>query len=315
MRILILSVGTRCKLVEYFKNHNSGFDKVIVTDCNRYAPAIYKADKYYIVSRMTEPNYVNDIIEICIKEKINIVLPLQEDELLLMAKNKVKFSNKGFLLAVSDYKSIVLCRDKYEMYRFLCDNKIPTVETVLSGEVERILPTMQEVFVKPRNGSGSIGNMRVNSKELLKALVNSCEDALIIQPYIEGKEYGIDVFVDWISGEIISMFCKEKIRMRAGETEKSISVINEKIENLVKNVLSKINLRGAIDMDILESKGEFYILEINPRFGGGYPHAYECGVDFTKMLSVNASGVPNYISTSKYDEGVLALKYSEIEII
>ena len=315
MRILILSVGTRCKLVEYFKNNNSGFDKVIVTDCNRYAPAIYMADKYYIVSRMTEPGYVDDIIEICIKEKINVVLPLQEDELLLMAKNKIKFSNKGILLAVSDYETVSLCRDKYEMYRFLCKNKIPTVETVLSEEVEKILPTMQEVFVKPRNGAGSIGNMRVNSKELLKALVNTCEDSLIIQPYIEGKEYGIDVFVDWISGDIISMFCKEKIRMRAGETEKSISVINDEIENLVKNVLSKIDLRGAIDIDILEKEGKFYILEINPRFGGGYPHAYECGVDFTKMLSVNASGVPNHISASKYSEGVLALEYSEIEII
>lgn len=315
MRILILSVGTRCKLVEYFKNHNSGFDKVIVTDCNRYAPAIYMADKYYIVSGMTEHNYLDDIIEICVKEKIDIVLPLQEDELLLMAKNKAKFLNKGILLAVSDYESVSLCRDKYEMYKFLCKNKIPTVKTALSEDWASIMQSTQEVFVKPRNGAGSIGSMKVNSQELIIALINSSEDSLIIQPYIKGKEYGVDVFVDLISGEIISMFCKKKIRMRAGETEKSISVINENIESLVKIALSKINLRGVIDIDILECEGKYYILEINPRFGGGYPHAYECGVDFTKMLSVNASGISNNISIVKYNEGVLALKYSEIEII
>ena len=315
MNILILSVGTRCKLVHYFKNNTSGFDNVIATDCSQYAPAIYMADKYYIVPKMKEPNYFDSIMDICIKEKIDVVLPLQEDELLLMSKNIYKFKQKGIILVVSDYETICLCRDKYEMYNFLKEKGIPTVETVLAENARVIMHFGKEVIIKPRKGAGSVGYMRTHSLELISALVKENCDDLIVQPYMNGREYGVDVYIDIISGDIISIFCKEKIRMRAGETEKSVSVINDRIESIVEKIVSVVKFRGPIDIDIIEYEGRFYVLEINPRFGGGYPHAYECGIDFMKMISTNTKGKINNIEKSGYKEGVLALKYSEVEIL
>ena len=140
------------------------------------------------------------------------------------------------------------------------------------------------------------------------------DEEFIVQPAIIGKEYGVDIYVDMISGEVVSYFCKEKLRMRAGETEKSLSVRNKTLESLVKETVTKIGLRGPIDIDVLERDGKFYVLEINPRFGGGYPHAYECGVDFPTLIANNCMGIVNKPSDPTYEENVLGLKYSDIVI-
>lgn len=315
MNILILSCGTRYKLVEYFKNRNNGFNKVVVTDCNKYAPALYISDKYYIVSRMDTKGYIDEIIDICRNENINVILPLQENELLLISKNRKKFEAIGVLVAISEYSALSLCKDKYGLYKYLSDEGIHMVKTQLLKDVLDNNLDIKEVFVKPRYGAGSVGTMMVKSKKLLEALYENSEDELIIQPFIQGKEYGVDVYIDFISSDMKAVFCKEKLRMRAGETEKSKSVKIQQIEDLVKKAVKLLDLKGAIDIDVMEDNGEFYILEINPRFGGGYPHAYECGVNFPKMMAVNGARQTNDDNEFDYCEGVVALKYSDVIII
>ena len=315
MNILILSCGTRVKLVQYFLQRENGFEKVVVTDCSNYAPALYVADKYYIVPKMTEPDYLKSLLEICEKEQIKVVLPLQEDELLLIAKERKQFEDLGILVAVSEYQNVLLCKDKYEMYQFLNNLQIPTIKTELVDDILESGNLDGDVFVKPRRGAGSVGAMRVATIALLSALQNESENQLIVQPYIKGTEYGIDIYVDFISKKTIGIFCKKKLRMRAGETEKSISVKIPEIEELVKKTIEVLHLRGPIDMDILEDSGKYYILEINPRFGGGYPHAYECGINFPKMLAVNAKKMSNDKIENEYKEGIIALKYSDVKIV
>ena len=264
------------------------------------------ADKYYIVPKMTEPDYLKSLLEICEKEQIKVVLPLQEDELLLIAKERKQFEDLGILVAVSEYQNVLLCKDKYEMYQFLNNLQIPTIKTELVDDILESGNLDGDVFVKPRRGAGSVGAMRVATIALLSALQNESENQLIVQPYIKGTEYGIDIYVDFISKKTIGIFCKKKLRMRAGETEKSISVKIPEIEELVKKTIEVLHLRGPIDMDILEESGKYYILEINPRFGGGYPHAYECGINFPKMLAVNAKKMSNDKIENEYKEGIIA---------
>lgn len=315
MNILILSCGTRVKLVQYFLQRENGFDKVVVTDCSNYAPALYVADKYYIVPKMTEPDYLNSLLEICEKEHIKVVLPLQEDEVLLMAKERNVFEKKGCLVAISGYEQLMLCKDKYKMYKFLHKNGIPTFYTEIAENCIETLQEREDIFVKPRWGAGSIGTMRVKSKCMLEALIAESQEELIVQPYIRGTEYGVDAYVDFVSAEIKALFCKKKIRMRAGETEKSISVKCLAIERLIENFIGTLDLRGALDIDVMEVQGEYYILEVNPRFGGGYPHAYECGVNFPKLLSVNANGRINQIEYRKYPQNIIGLKYTDIIVV
>ena len=314
MNILILSCGTRYKLVEYFKKCTK-IEKVICSDVSELAPALLAADVAYIVPKMTDVRYLDRIIEICKKESVNAVLPLHEEELLLISKNKKVFADNGILPIISDYQKVLLCKDKYELSQYLSKSGISAVESFLAEEyVSDENKSFETFFVKPRTGAGSVDTYMVHSKKMLKAIMEEYDEDFIVQPAIIGKEYGVDVYVDMISGEVISFFCKEKLRMRAGETEKSLSVRNEEIENLVKEAVIKIGLRGPIDIDVLEKDGKFFILEINPRFGGGYPHAYECGVDFPVLIANNCANDVNKDKEPTYEENIIGMKYSDIVV-
>ncbi len=315
MNILILSSGTRNKIVEYFKKELKGEGIVVCADCNPLAPTLYFADKYYIVPRITDPSYIEYILQICEKEKINGVFSLIDPELSLLAKNKNKFLAKGILPFVASYEIVQKCFDKYDMH-LMCNNlKIPSVKSYIS--YESFLEDYKEhkidfpVFVKPYNGSCSNNINKVENMDELKYILRY-NSGMMIQEFMDGIEYGIDVYVDMISKEIISIFAKKKLLMRAGETDKAVSIKNPKLLDFVYEFVKKIGLVGQIDIDIFEKDEKFYISEVNPRFGGGYPHAYECNCNFPEYMIRNMSGHKNVSHLGEYEEGVYMMKYLEI---
>lgn len=319
MRILILSCGTRSKLIEYFKKDRNYFDVVVGTDCSELAPALYACDKYYIVPRITDKKYMSEILKICESDKIDVVVPLFEDELVFMAQNKSEFAKRGILLVVSDEDTVNICRNKKNLYNCLINENIPIIPYYDSlddyiGRYNAGKATFP-VFVKPVSGAGSVGAMKVDNLKLLTALIENNKEELLIQPYIEGTEFGSDTYVDFISGEVSAVFTKRKLRMRAGETEKSVSFKDEKLFELITRTALAIGAKGPIDMDVFFYDGEYRILEVNPRFGGGYPHAYECGVDFVKMIYNNAKGIQNKNTVGDYSEDVYMLKYTDLVIV
>lgn len=170
------------------------------------------------------------------------------------------------------------------------------------------------VFVKPVKGSASLNINKVISKKQLDVLFN-LYDGLMIQEFLDGTEYGADVYIDMISGKPVSVFIKEKLKMRAGETDKAVSVKDEMLFDLIVRFVKASKFRGVIDIDVFKSNGEYYISEVNPRFGGGYPHAYECGVNFPKMIINNLSGSVNAQDIGGYNDGIYMMKYNEVKII
>lgn len=314
MNLLIVSAGTRYKLVTYFKENGSGFGRVVTTDCSKFAPALYVSDQYYIVPRMNEPGYLSVIQEICKKEQIQAILPLQEDELELIAENRERFEALGILAIVSAAEGIKLCRDKYALYRHMRQKGVRAVPTWIVGQNEEEGEISFPVFVKPRYGCGSIGAAKIESRELWKGLVNIGGEAYVAQPFLDAEEYGVDVYIDLISQRVVSMFAKKKLRMRAGETEKSVSVLDTELFAFVEKALKGMPLMGPVDVDVFRFGGEYYLLEINPRFGGGYPHAFECGIGFPHMISVNAGGRENAVCIGNYEKDVVLLKYSDVVV-
>ena len=119
MNILILSAGTRNKIIQYFKRALNGRGKVVATDMSAAAPAIYEADGYYLVPRITEPGYIELILEICRKEHISGVLSLIDPELSLLAENRERFREIGVTVIGSSYELSERALDKIEMYRWL----------------------------------------------------------------------------------------------------------------------------------------------------------------------------------------------------
>ena len=290
MNILILSAGTRNKVVEYFKKNVGDGGKVVATDCSNLAPAVYEADVFYLVPRITAPGYIEQILDICVKEKIDGVFSLIDPELSLLARERERFLAVGATPILSDYELVETCFDKYRMFELLTGMGIPTGQCYLSKEDfyrDRQKGRIDyPVFVKPVRGSASLNINKVSSDQELETLFHLYDD-LMIQEFMDGQEYGADVYVDMISGKCTSIFVKKKIKMRAGETDKSVSVKNPELFELIRKFVEKCGFCGMIDIDLFEIGGVFYISEVNPRFGGGYPHAYACGVNMPSQVLCN----------------------------
>nr|WP_302856656.1 ATP-grasp domain-containing protein [Ruminococcus bromii] len=317
MNILILSAGTRNKIVQYFKKTLGENGKVIATDMSTIAPAIYEADKYYIVPRITEPGYIDIILDICKKENISGVLSLIDPELSLLAENEDKFKAVGTTVIGSSYELCERALDKMQMFEWLRSHGYNCAKSYVDkNEFFADVKTGKAnypVFVKPVRGSASIAISKVFDNETVDLLFNH-SDNLMIQEYLDGQEIGADCYIDLLSGELVSVFTKKKIVMRAGETDKSVSFKDEKLFELIKKFVNESGWRGQIDIDIFEINGEYYISEVNPRFGGGYPHAYECGADHMKLIVNNLNGIVNSDVIGNYKENVYMMKYNEIMI-
>ena len=318
MNILILSAGTRNKIIQYFKRELGDFGNLIATDCSNIAPAIYDADKFYIVPRITEPGYINTILDICKKENINGVLSLIDPELSLIAKHRDAFAAVGATIIGSSYEICERTLNKFDMYEWLCEHGYNCAKTYVDKElfnkdVEAGMISYP-VFVKPICGSASIAISKVYDKETLELLFSHSNN-LMIQEFLDGQEIGADCYIDMLSGEVVSIFTKKKLVMRAGETDKSVSFKNEKLFTLISNFCKEFGFRGQIDIDIFEINGEYYISEVNPRFGGGYPHAYECGINHMKLIKNNLEGNANVSSIGNYEDGVYMMKYNEVKIL
>jgi carbamoyl-phosphate synthase large subunit len=317
MNILILSAGTRNKIVQYFIKTLNGNGKVIATDMSSQAPAIYEADKYYLVPRMTAPGYLDVILDICKKEAITGVLSLIDPELSLLAANKEKFDALGTTVIGSSYELCEMALDKFQMYHWLTAHGYRCARSYMDKELFYADVDAGKigypVFVKPARGSASIAISKVYDRETTELLLAHDAD-LMIQEYLDGQEIGADVYIDMVSGEVISIFTKKKLKMRAGETDKAVSFKDEKLFALIERFVKEAGYRGQIDIDIFEVNGEYYISEVNPRFGGGYPHAYECGVDHMKYIIRNLQGEKNSPRIGDYDDGLVMMKYNEIMI-
>lgn len=317
MNILISSVGRRVKVIKYFKDQLSKSNgKLIAADCDKLAPALYFADKYALLPKITDKDYLPEILQLCKEQEIDVVISLIDPELEMLAKNERIFKENNIQLCLSPYEVINTFFDKLKTHIYLSKRNIPSVPTY--NDINVVISLLNEgeislpLVIKPALGSASIGINIVHSQEELMELFNK-EDNLIIQPFYKDKEFGVDVYVDLISGNLIDMFIKEKVRMRSGETDKSISIHSEEIMNLVVDLISKTNFRGPIDIDIFEYKGKYYISEVNPRFGGGYPHAHTMGCNFPFYIINNIKGKENSMFKGfNYKSDFAMMKYDDV---
>ena len=170
------------------------------------------------------------------------------------------------------------------------------------------------IIVKPRTGSASLGVTKVNSYDELAALFKKTKD-LIAQPFMEGDEYGVDCYVDLQSKQPTDIFCKRKIRMRAGETDKSIAIKDPDLFTLIEKLLDTLKPSGPIDIDCFKTANGYVISEINPRFGGGYLHAHESGHNFVRNIINNLQGIANESQIGNYQDGTIMIKFDGVIMI
>ncbi|EEI82819.1 ATP-grasp domain-containing protein [Anaerococcus tetradius] len=318
MNILFCSVGRRCELLKNFKQSLGNKSKIVATDMSKTAPAIYFADKYYIVPPIAEEGYIDKILKICQAEKIDVITTLIDPEIKLLSENRDRFNDIGVLVLAPDLNTANIFFDKYRTYLELKKLGINTVLTYDSIDNFKIGFKNKEikfpVFVKPRQGSGSVGARKItNFKDLEEALKE--DQSLIVQEFMgDFEDIDCDAYFDIISKKLVSIFSKKKLETKIGGASKTISFKDENLYAFLENALSNFTFNGPIDVDLWYKDGEYYLSEINPRFGGAYLHAYGAGVDFIKMIENNVKKIENNKSDLVYEEDIVMMMYDSVVI-
>lgn len=317
MNYLMCSVGRRGELLKDFRKSMEKNSTLIATDNSPYAPAIYLADKQYLVPLINSPEYIDTLIDICKKEEINAVTTFIDPEIMLLAKNREKFEKIGVEVLAPYEETAKLCFDKYEMFKYLKSKGVPTVMTWQTFEEFKVDfddgKVEFPVFVKPRTGSGSVGAKKILDIESLK-LAFEQDESLIVQEFMDCQDLDADVYIDIKSHKPVAIFSKKKISTTIGGANKTISFKDEKLFDFIKNVLKYFQFNGPIDMDFFCKDGNYYLSEVNPRFGGAYLHAYGAGVDFIKLIENNLKGNINEENIGDYEEGVVMMMYDSVVI-
>lgn len=318
MNVLLSCVGRRHYLAGFFAEALSGAGKVVGTDMDPTAPALAACDVRGVVPPVTAPDYLDRLMDVVRAEEIDMIFSLNDLELELLSRNRDAIeAQTGATVYVAPEQTTTLCADKWRTFEFAEQHGIPTPATFLDAtEVQRAVAFGRAAFpmiVKPRWGSASIGLVRVEAPHELEAAIETCtaaisrsalavygvQQAVIIQELILGAEYGVDVLYSR-DETFIGFAAKRKLTMRAGETDKAITVSPDPFRQSVERIASKLPHRGNLDCDFLELDGQLLLLEMNPRFGGGYPFTHMAGANHVSMLLADFGGVP----LPAYDYGV-----------
>jgi carbamoyl-phosphate synthase large subunit len=285
INVLILSAGRRVELVQSFQKAAKTLNiksNVVAGDCSETAPAIYFADRKAILPRINEDNYIDEIINVCKREDIKLVIPTIDTDLLLLSEERDRIeSESGAVVLISSTEVISICRDKIITQKFLEENgfKIPKMyseEELDSGELEFPL------FIKPKSGSSSINTFKVNNIEEL-ATYRSLIKEPIVQDFMEGKEFTVDVFLDF-DGNLITVVPRLRMATRSGEISKGRIIKDREIIEDIKRLVEVLKPIGHITVQLMKTNKGIEYIEINPRFGGGAPMSIQSGADSCENL-------------------------------
>jgi len=316
--VLLSSVGRRSQLIESFREALSELGvkgRVLGVDLKpEMAPAAYLVDQCFPVRHCCDSGFIDEVLRIAIEEKVCLIVPTIDTELPTYAANRQRFLEHGIAVAVSDLETISIACDKVETHRWLVANGFSTPrqgtpEEVVRSEVQWKFP----LILKPRMGSASTGVRVVKSLATLRALAAG-EQGLIAQEMAEGDEYTVNVFVQ--NEQCVCAVPHMRLETRGGEVSKGITVRNESLMQLATTIAEKLpGARGALNVQCFVDKdGSITIIEINARFGGGFPLANRAGAKFPLWLLEPLLGKPS-TETAEWLDGLLMLRYDDAVFI
>lgn len=303
MNILFTCAGRRTYLLKYFKENLGENDRIFATDMQLSAPALQAADVKIQVPAVYDKDYIKISLDICRENKIDALMSLNDLELPILAENKALFEKIGTKVIVSDSKVIDIAFDKYKTAQWVESIGLPSPKTFVRLEnCKKALATGEisfPLFMKPRWGSGSIGlesiadmeeldtvyqQLMEKIKKTILATASVGDEYIMIQEKLTGDEFGLDVMND-LNGNNVGVSVKKKLAMRAGETDKAITMDLPLVRKMGQKIGTELGHIGNLDVDIMQrADGTYCVLELNPRFGGGFPFSYEAGVNFPKAI-------------------------------
>lgn len=332
LNILFTCAGRRNYLINYFKDALGHEGKVYAADMTLSAPAMVDADVAILVPSIYSADYIENLKTIIKSHDIKVLISLNDLELPILSKHKAELEACGVKVIVSNENVIDVTFDKLKTYHFLKDNgfETPSTYTTLAAAKEALhnKEINFPLVVKPRWGSASIGinfpesleelelAFKLQKIKLKKSILNAVssqdiDHAILIQEKIDGKEYGMDIVNDFDTN-YFGTFAREKYSMRGGETDKAISIIDERLEELGIQISNQLKHVGSLDCDIFVTNDKIYVLELNPRFGGGYPFSHEAGINTAAVYVEWLKGNKNVSHLNNFVSGKLFSKCDRI---
>lgn len=334
MNILLTSVGRRAYIIDYLRDVYKRLGlvgNIIATNSDMNTTAMSVADKAFESPIIYDEKYIPFLLEICKSEKIDMLISLFDIDLMILAKNKSRFESLGVKVIVSDENIINICNDKFEMLKYLKKINMPIPKTYI--DLEEALKgadfDKNSYILKPRWGMGSLSIFEAENKRELEVLYEKAkrsiqksylrfeseadiDRAILIQEKIRGDEYGLDIFNDF-KGENLTVTVKRKLAMRSGETDIAKVIENKELEDIGKKIAESLKHIGNLDMDILFDGQNAYIIDMNARFGGGYPFTHSAGVnELEALIRLCKNEKVNDLSVKKY--GLFAKEIAMLEL-
>jgi carbamoyl-phosphate synthase large subunit len=312
LNVLISSAGRRVALLNAFRSALGGDGRVLAADCSPYAAAGLAADGRYVVPPCTHEDFVPAMLELCAREQIGLVIPTIDPELPVWAAHREEFRAAGTLVAVSSSRAIALGADKRETHRFLTAAGLPTVE---QAELSAVLADRRHwpypFVVKPVNGSASDGVVVVRDRASLRSATTDGD--VVVQRLAAGLEYTVDVFADE-HGVCLGAVPRQRLEVRAGEVSKARTARITPVMDLCEQVVKSLpDAFGVLNVQLFfeAATGRAQIIEINPRFAGGYPLADRAGAPFIRWLLALAREEPRTGDGDSWRSGMVMLRYDE----
>ena len=327
MNVLLSSVGRRAYLVDYFRSAVGPSDKIIATNSVADSTGMMAANVAQVVPEAGDKGFIDALLAVCRQHQVGLLFSLHDWEAPFIAAAATKFEEAGVVLGVSSPEVLRICLDKYRTFEFCRDRGIPTPRTFLA-ENEALKACEDGVvgfplIVKARFGQGSLALYKVHDSQELEAacllaraqisrfkdnkLHADCAAPIVVQEYIAGEEYGLDVLNDF-TARFRACLVKKKLAMRAGETDAAVSVCDKGLEDFGESIGTGLGHTAMLDADVIVRGGKPFLVELNPRFGGHYPFSHMAGADVPAALVSWASGKPEPSGSLKAASGIISRK-------
>jgi carbamoyl-phosphate synthase large subunit len=335
MNILLTCAGRRNYLIEFFQNELGGRGRVIACDASVAAPALAVADEGVIVPRMDDPGYFEALLSICRDHQIRLLISVNDLELGGLARRVSDFRAIDTIPVVASPAVISTCQDKWATFNLLRSWGLATPDTYLcpaSARAALAAGALQfPLIIKPRWGSSSIGLEQIDNDRQLSLAYEwgaiqlrrsifwnlspaDCEHCLVIQERLEGQEYGMDVVND-LEGCYVATLARKKLVMRFGNTDRALTVEDDRLEQLGRVVCEGLQHVGSLDCDVIMTAEGPHVLDLNPRIGGGYPFSHLAGANLPAALVAWASGEETDPMWFKPKPGIVGSRCEEVMVV
>jgi len=335
MNVMLTCAGRRNYLVKSFQEALAGRGQVFAADVCADAPALKQADKSFLTPSIDEVAYIDTVLTICEQHRVLLLISLNDLELQVLAKHSNRFLEVGTIPVISSSEVVETCFDKWETFKFLKASDLDTPNTYLSpSDALESLARGEITFplvVKPRWGTASIGIQYSEDDEeldldytrakkrlprtILRDISATDPDrCILIQKRLCGQEYGLDIVND-LEGHYVCTFVKRKLAMRAGETDRAITIESDWLEGIGGVIGRKLGHIGVLDCDAIVIRDKCYVLDMNPRFGGGYPFSHIAGANLPAVLLAWANREQPQADWLRVEPNITASKCDGLAIV